>query len=158
MMYLGIMVLQQVTSHGSRVSGGSQVIPGSKWVYSHLAPNVPRIGSRSIITPTINHTINHKHTPITPLRIKCLLMMDKWINLLFILFAGPPELRQFRRILRAQLLYGLQDHHLWLSLWERPAHSAFSRAQRVTCCALILHLYLAAGAVWYGSVATSSSG
>ncbi|KAK3528635.1 hypothetical protein QTP70_006349 [Hemibagrus guttatus] len=71
---------------------------------------------------------------------------------------SPPELHQFRRILRAQLLYGLQDHHLWLSLWERPAHSAFSRAQRVTCCALILHLYLAAGAVWYGSVATSSSG
>ncbi|KAG7324819.1 hypothetical protein KOW79_011135 [Hemibagrus wyckioides] len=74
-----------------------------------------------------------------------------------VLATCPPELRQYRRILRAQLLYGLQDHHLWLSLWERPAHSAFSRAQRVTCCALILHLYLAAGAVWYGSVATSSS-
>ncbi|MCJ8738813.1 hypothetical protein PDJAM_G00040130 [Pangasius djambal] len=75
-----------------------------------------------------------------------------------VLATCPPELRQFGRILRAQLLFGLQDHHLWLSLWERPAHSTFSRAQRVTCCALILHLYLAAGAVWYGSVATISSG
>ncbi|KAB5555828.1 hypothetical protein PHYPO_G00038630 [Pangasianodon hypophthalmus] len=75
-----------------------------------------------------------------------------------VLATCPPELRQFGRILRAQLLFGLQDHHLWLSLWERPAHSTFSRAQRVTCCALILHLYLAAGAVWYGAVATISSG
>ncbi|TUC86172.1 Polycystin-1 [Bagarius yarrelli] len=64
-----------------------------------------------------------------------------------VLATCPPELCQFGRILRAQLRYGLQDHHLWLSLWERPAHSAFSRAQRVTCCALILHLYLAAGTV-----------
>ncbi|GAA6066975.1 polycystin-1, partial [Tachysurus ichikawai] len=75
-----------------------------------------------------------------------------------VLATCPPELRQFKRILQAQLIYGLQDHHLWLSLWKRPAHSVFSRAQRVTCCALILHLYLAAGAVWYGSVATTSSG
>ncbi|XP_027011464.2 polycystin-1 [Tachysurus fulvidraco] len=75
-----------------------------------------------------------------------------------VLATCPPELRQFKRILQSQLIYGLQDHHLWLSLWERPAHSVFSRAQRVTCCALILHLYLAAGAVWYGSVATTNSG
>ncbi|KAF5898146.1 polycystin-1-like isoform X1, partial [Clarias magur] len=75
-----------------------------------------------------------------------------------ILATCPPELQQFGRILRAQLRFGLQEHHLWLSLWERPAHSAFSRAQRVTCCALILHLYLAAGAVWYGSVAATNSG
>uniref|UniRef100_A0A671NNH7 PLAT domain-containing protein n=1 Tax=Sinocyclocheilus anshuiensis TaxID=1608454 RepID=A0A671NNH7_9TELE len=33
----------------------------------------------------------------------------------------------------------------------------FSRAQRVTCCALLLHLYLAAGAVWYGAVGRKGS-
>ncbi|KAF7705631.1 hypothetical protein HF521_020917 [Silurus meridionalis] len=75
-----------------------------------------------------------------------------------VLATCPPELQQFRRIWRAQLLFGLQDHHLWLSLWERPAHSTFSRAQRVTCCALVLHLYLAAGAVWYGLATSSSRG
>ncbi|XP_076856024.1 polycystin-1 [Brachyhypopomus gauderio] len=74
-----------------------------------------------------------------------------------VLATCPLELQQFGRILRAQLRFGLQDHHLWLSLWERPAHSTFSRAQRVTCSALLLHLYLAAGAVWYGSVGSRSS-
>ncbi|XP_066519118.1 polycystin-1 [Hoplias malabaricus] len=74
-----------------------------------------------------------------------------------VLATCPQELHEFGRILRAQLLFGLREHHLWLSLWERPAHSRFSRTQRVSCCALLLHLYLAAGAVWYGAVSTKSS-
>ncbi|KAL7869468.1 hypothetical protein AOLI_G00134560 [Acnodon oligacanthus] len=69
-----------------------------------------------------------------------------------VLATCPQELQQFGRMLRAQLLFGLREHHLWLSLWEHPAQSSFSRAQRVTSCALLLHLYLAAGAVWYGAV------
>ncbi|XP_016095188.1 polycystin-1 [Sinocyclocheilus grahami] len=74
-----------------------------------------------------------------------------------ILASCPQELQQFKRILHSQLLFGLREHHLWISLWERPAHSHFSRAQRVTCCALLLHLYLAAGAVWYGAVGRKGS-
>ncbi|XP_049320596.1 polycystin-1 isoform X1 [Astyanax mexicanus] len=74
-----------------------------------------------------------------------------------VLATCPQELQQFNRMLREQLLFGLRDHHLWMSLWERPAHSSFSRAQRLTTCALSLHLYLAAGAVWYGAVSTKST-
>ncbi|XP_059386846.1 polycystin-1 [Carassius carassius] len=74
-----------------------------------------------------------------------------------ILASCPQELQEFKRILHSQLLFGLQEHHLWISLWERQAHSHFSRAQRVTCCALLLHLYLAAGAVWYGAVGRKGS-
>ncbi|XP_073684860.1 polycystin-1 [Garra rufa] len=74
-----------------------------------------------------------------------------------ILASCPQELQQFKRILHSQLLFGLREHHLWISLWERPSHSRFSRAQRVTCCALLLHLYLAAGAVWYGAVGRKGS-
>ncbi|XP_061667089.1 polycystin-1 [Syngnathoides biaculeatus] len=69
-----------------------------------------------------------------------------------ILASGPVELSQFQRILSSQLLFGMVDRHLWLSLWERPIHSVFTRAQRVTCCALMLHLYLALGALWFGAV------
>lgn len=47
------------------------------------------------------------------------------------------------------------ERHLWLSLWERPAHSRFTRAQRVTCSALTLHLYLALAALWYAAVGTT---
>ncbi|XDV44535.1 hypothetical protein PO909_012797 [Leuciscus waleckii] len=74
-----------------------------------------------------------------------------------VLASCPQELQEFKRILHSQLLFGLREHHLWISLWERPAHSRFSRAQRVTCCALLLHLYLAAGAVWYGAVGRKGS-
>ncbi|XP_077358515.1 polycystin-1 isoform X3 [Festucalex cinctus] len=69
-----------------------------------------------------------------------------------ILALCPEELFQFQRILSSQLIFGIAERHLWLSLWERPIHSAFTRAQRVTCSALMLHLYLALGALWYGAV------
>lgn len=49
-------------------------------------------------------------------------------------------------------MFGMFERHLWLSLWESPAHSRFSRAQRVTCSALTLHLYLALAALWYAAV------
>ncbi|XP_061765809.1 polycystin-1 [Nerophis ophidion] len=69
-----------------------------------------------------------------------------------ILASCPEELTEFRRILSSQLLFGMVERHLWLSLWERPVLSRFTRSQRVTCSALILHLYLALGAIWYGAV------
>uniref|UniRef100_UPI0037E95008 polycystin-1 n=1 Tax=Semicossyphus pulcher TaxID=241346 RepID=UPI0037E95008 len=71
-----------------------------------------------------------------------------------VLASCPEELFQFRRVFRSQLMFGMIEHHLWLSLWERPAHSHFTRCQRVTCSALMLHLYSALGALWYGAVGT----
>ncbi|KAK2820940.1 hypothetical protein Q5P01_023899 [Channa striata] len=69
-----------------------------------------------------------------------------------VLASCPEELSQFQRVLSSQLIFGMMERHLWVSLWERPAHSRFTRAQRVTCSALMLHLYLALGALWYGAV------
>uniref|UniRef100_A0A671Y792 Polycystic kidney disease 1b n=1 Tax=Sparus aurata TaxID=8175 RepID=A0A671Y792_SPAAU len=69
-----------------------------------------------------------------------------------VLASCPKELSQFRRVFAAQLMFGMVEHHLWLSLWERPSHSRFTRGQRVACSALVLHLYLALGALWYGAV------
>ncbi|KAF7653465.1 hypothetical protein LDENG_00082420 [Lucifuga dentata] len=71
-----------------------------------------------------------------------------------VLASCPEELSQFSRVLSSQLLFGMVERHLWLSLWERPTHSRFTRGQRVTCSALLLHLYLALGALWYGAVGT----
>ncbi|XP_066559064.1 polycystin-1 [Amia ocellicauda] len=75
-----------------------------------------------------------------------------------VLAACPQELHQFPRIFSSQLARGILDRHIWVSVWDRPPRSRFTRAQRVTCCALLLHLYLAAGAVWYGAVGNSSTG
>ncbi|XP_061564100.1 polycystin-1 [Cololabis saira] len=71
-----------------------------------------------------------------------------------VLATCPEDLTQFRRVLASQLIFGMTERHLWLSLWERPAHSCFTRGQRVTCSALLLHLYLTLGALWYGAVST----
>ncbi|KAF3853205.1 hypothetical protein F7725_013893, partial [Dissostichus mawsoni] len=68
-----------------------------------------------------------------------------------VLASCPEELSQFRRVFSSQLMFGMVEHHLWLSLWERPPHSRFSRGQRVTCSAVVLLLYLALGALWYGA-------
>ncbi|KAM6897519.1 polycystin-1 [Xenentodon cancila] len=71
-----------------------------------------------------------------------------------VLATCPEDLTNFRRILASQLTFGMMERHLWLSLWERPIHSCFTRGQRVTCSALLLHLYLTLGALWYGAIST----
>ncbi|KAG8446334.1 hypothetical protein GDO86_013969 [Hymenochirus boettgeri] len=69
-----------------------------------------------------------------------------------VLAACPQELRGFPRVFWAQLILGFTDWHLWASMWWRPARSRFTRVQRVTCCSVTLHLYVAACALWYGAV------
>ena len=61
-------------------------------------------------------------------------------------------MRRFRRLLVAELQRGFFDKHLWLSLWDRPPRSRFTRVQRATCCVLLVCLFLGANAVWYGVV------
>uniref|UniRef100_H3B277 Polycystin 1, transient receptor potential channel interacting n=1 Tax=Latimeria chalumnae TaxID=7897 RepID=H3B277_LATCH len=72
------------------------------------------------------------------------------------LAACPQELRHFSRIFHAQLCRGITDKHTWLSIWDRPPRSRFTRAQRITCCTLLLYLSLATSTVWYGAVGHKS--
>ncbi|XP_039991901.1 polycystin-1 [Xiphias gladius] len=74
-----------------------------------------------------------------------------------VLASCPEELTQFGRVLTSQLRFGVTERHLWLSLWERPPHSRFTRGQRVNCSAIMLHLYLALGALWYGAVGSKGN-
>ncbi|XP_069807967.1 polycystin-1-like [Dendropsophus ebraccatus] len=68
-----------------------------------------------------------------------------------VLATCPQELSSFSQVFPAQLALGLTDWHLWLSVWWRPARSRFTRTQRVTCCALTFHLYMATCSLWYGA-------
>lgn len=61
-------------------------------------------------------------------------------------------LRRFQRLLVAELQRGFFDKHIWLSIWDRPPRSRFTRVQRATCCVLLICLFLGANAVWYGVV------
>ncbi|XP_029802283.1 polycystin-1 isoform X2 [Suricata suricatta] len=69
-----------------------------------------------------------------------------------VLAASDAAVRRSRRLLVAELQRGLFDKHLWLSLWDRPPRSRFTRVQRATCCVLLICLFLGANAVWYGVV------
>uniref|UniRef100_A0A8C8UBZ3 PLAT domain-containing protein n=1 Tax=Peromyscus maniculatus bairdii TaxID=230844 RepID=A0A8C8UBZ3_PERMB len=73
-----------------------------------------------------------------------------------VLAANEAALWQFQRLLVAELQRGFFDKHIWLSIWDRPPRSRFTRVQRVTCCVLLLCLFLAANAVWYGVVGDST--
>lgn len=52
---------------------------------------------------------------------------------------------------------GFCDQHLWVSLIDRPAHSRFTRTQRLTCCFTLLLTYLAVNIMWYGVIKTAPS-
>lgn len=69
-------------------------------------------------------------------------------------FLLPEEavLLQLPRLLRYELQRALCESHLWVSLWERPTRSPFTRLQRATCCALLLQLFLLANTLWYSIV------
>ncbi|XP_056892608.1 polycystin-1 isoform X3 [Takifugu flavidus] len=61
-------------------------------------------------------------------------------------------LLQLPRLLRYELQRALCESHLWLSLFQRPPRSPFTRLQRATCCALLLQLLLLANTLWYSIV------
>eukprot|EP00062_Callorhinchus_milii_P004488 gi/632943693/ref/XP_007887086.1/ PREDICTED: polycystin-1-like [Callorhinchus milii] len=73
-----------------------------------------------------------------------------------VLAACPQELRSFSRIFLSQLKRGMSEKHIWLSVWDRLPRSRFTRVQRVTCCTLLLYLFLAAVTAWYGAVGVKS--
>lgn len=72
--------------------------------------------------------------------------------------ASETELKRFSRIFVAELQRGISEKHVWLSMWERPPRSRFTRVQRATCCAVLIFLFLCANAVWYGVVGDRNHG
>ncbi|XP_054850621.1 polycystin-1 [Eublepharis macularius] len=68
------------------------------------------------------------------------------------LAADETDLRSFLRIFVGELQRGFFEKHIWLSLWDRPPRSRFTRVQRASCCCLLIFLFLCANAVWYGVV------
>uniref|UniRef100_A0A670JHV8 Polycystin 1, transient receptor potential channel interacting n=1 Tax=Podarcis muralis TaxID=64176 RepID=A0A670JHV8_PODMU len=66
--------------------------------------------------------------------------------------ASEADLRSFLRIFIEELQRGFFEKHVWLSLWDRPPRSRFTRVQRASCCFLLVFLFLCANAVWYGIV------
>ncbi|XP_018416527.1 PREDICTED: LOW QUALITY PROTEIN: polycystin-1 [Nanorana parkeri] len=72
--------------------------------------------------------------------------------------ASETELKRFSRIFMAELQRGISEKHVWLSMWDRPPRSRFTRVQRATCCAVLIFLFLCANVVWYGVVGDRNHG
>ncbi|XP_075421835.1 polycystin-1 isoform X2 [Ascaphus truei] len=72
--------------------------------------------------------------------------------------ASETELKRFSRIFTAELQRGISEKHVWLSMWDRPPRSRFTRVQRATCCALLIFLFLCANTIWYGVVGDRNHG
>jgi hypothetical protein len=52
--------------------------------------------------------------------------------------------------MKTAMFNSLADKHLWLSLFNRPAQSRFTRVQRITCCVTIMYAFVVVNAMWYG--------
>lgn len=64
---------------------------------------------------------------------------------------------KFTHRMKTATFNALADKHLWLSLFNRPAQSRFTRTQRVTCCATILYVFVGVNAMWYGLLKKSNT-
>ena len=70
--------------------------------------------------------------------------------------AGSEELHSFRHVFKAKLSEGFSEDHIFISVFDRPPQSTFTRVQRVTCCATFLYLYMFVNAMWFGLLRTPS--
>ena len=49
-----------------------------------------------------------------------------------------------------KLSQSLRDQHLWVSIFLRPAHSFFTRVQRVACAMSVIMVSMVTNMMWYG--------
>ncbi|XP_043567133.1 polycystin-1 isoform X1 [Chiloscyllium plagiosum] len=73
-----------------------------------------------------------------------------------VLAATEAKLKDFSRIFTGEIQRGFSEGHIWLSIWNRPPRSCFTRVQRVTCCLVLIFLFFCASAVWYGMISDGS--
>ena len=63
--------------------------------------------------------------------------------------AGKKELSGFKNLFYSRTATSLGDRHLWLSVFTRPPHNPFTRAQRLACCVSILFAAMVTNAMFY---------
>ena len=57
-----------------------------------------------------------------------------------IFVAGQQQMKNLKFLLEKQTKHQLNDTHLWLSIFNRPVHSTFTRVERVTCGFVFLYI------------------
>lgn len=62
---------------------------------------------------------------------------------------GPLDRLRLYYVFSQKVKNDASDKHLWASIFIRPAHSRFTRVERVACCLLVLFLTMVSSCMFY---------
>ena len=65
--------------------------------------------------------------------------------------ACEPQKTELKYLLKKNAQHNIKDSHVWLSIFNRPIQSSFTRLDRVTCCFVLLYLTMLLNIVYYTS-------
>jgi len=63
--------------------------------------------------------------------------------------ACEPQRTEFKYLLQKQARESLTDSHLWLSIFNRPVNSSFTRFDRVTCGIAFIYISMLINILYY---------
>ena len=63
--------------------------------------------------------------------------------------ACDPQKVQLNYYLQKEAKHNINDLHVWLSIFNRPVQSSFTRLDRVTCCFVLLYLSMLLNIIYY---------
>ena len=69
--------------------------------------------------------------------------------------SGSAQKNDFSYLFEKQTKEKLSDGHMWFSIFLRPAHSSFTRTDRLTCCFVLLFLSMLMNILYYGTSTTA---
>ncbi len=63
--------------------------------------------------------------------------------------ACQPQKTEISFLMKKQAKHYWMDHHLWLSVFNRPIQSTFTRVDRVTCCFVFHYISMLLNILYY---------
>ena len=64
---------------------------------------------------------------------------------------GNAQKNEFSYLFQKKTKEKLSDGHMWFSIFTRPAHSSFTRTDRLTCCFVLLFISMLMNILYYGT-------
>ena len=71
--------------------------------------------------------------------------------------ACEPQKTELKYFLQKEAKRNSNDSHIWLSIFNKPVQSSFTRLDRVTCCFVLLYLSSLLNILFYGTTSDSNS-
>ena len=71
--------------------------------------------------------------------------------------AGEYQKREFSYVLSKQAYHSMSEGHLWFSIFSRPPSNKFTRAQRCTCCFVLLLMAMLLNILYYDQAADAKA-